>query len=235
MGLHEIGADARLRAVERQVAANPGDIQARVALLRERLRAGLITPDRLQIAVYLGDLAAQQAATETGIAPCAPSDPDDLPRLVEGLARWGIEPPVRAALGLARSCAASSAAAELLEEQRQAVTECLGAVESWQPTNRRRKAVAHAVAALSKLTWARDDERTWSLIISVAAAGHAASKREAGEAGRLAAKCAWDVARIVGREEARAAVARAVLPWALGDSCEVVADPGAATQPPGRP
>ena len=50
-------ADARLRQAEREAKQDP---QARAAFLRERLRAGLIQPELIELAAYVGDEAARE-------------------------------------------------------------------------------------------------------------------------------------------------------------------------------
>lgn len=56
--------DNRFRDIERRAAM--GDKSAQVALLRERVRFGLISEQRLNLAVFLGDETAQQAVGNGG-------------------------------------------------------------------------------------------------------------------------------------------------------------------------
>lgn len=56
--------DRDLRALERALAADPGDAYARAALIRARVRAGLLAEDRVVAAARLGD-EASALATET--------------------------------------------------------------------------------------------------------------------------------------------------------------------------
>lgn len=76
--------DERLRALE--AAAARGDVEARAALLRERVRAGRLEPERVRLAAYLGDAAARQADGR----PLAV--PGDLHAWVQDLSQWGVEP-----------------------------------------------------------------------------------------------------------------------------------------------
>lgn len=55
--LYRRNADSRVRRLERSVAA--GDPQAHVALLQEYLRMGVLSPERISMAAYLGNPAAR--------------------------------------------------------------------------------------------------------------------------------------------------------------------------------
>ncbi|MGE0706816.1 MAG: hypothetical protein AB7N76_06385 [Planctomycetota bacterium] len=84
-------SDERLRDLERASAG--GDLEARVALLQERLRRGLLDAERLALAAYAGDEAALR------LSPLRiPAEPQ---AWLEGLARWDRAVTVRAVLTLA--------------------------------------------------------------------------------------------------------------------------------------
>lgn len=51
-------SDSKLRTLVRSAALRPGDAEARAALLRERLRSGELSEERLRLAAWLGDSAA---------------------------------------------------------------------------------------------------------------------------------------------------------------------------------
>ncbi len=87
-------SDARLRLLERAAAA--GDTAAAAELLRGRARGGALEPRRVELAAFVGDPAARLAAPGTREGPRA------LTALVTGLAAWGDEAVVRAAVLAAR-------------------------------------------------------------------------------------------------------------------------------------
>ncbi len=87
-------SDRRLRELER--TASQGDLGARARWLTEQLRRGALSPDRLELAAYLGDPAAGAVLERPPQAPA---------RLVEwalGLGRYGQEWVVRALIEGAR-------------------------------------------------------------------------------------------------------------------------------------
>jgi hypothetical protein len=88
-------ADERLRTVEREALS--GDPAARARLLRERVRVGALTRERLALAASLGDEVARLAA------PDEPLLPGGVASLLDALERWGREPLGRAALSAARA------------------------------------------------------------------------------------------------------------------------------------
>lgn len=85
--------DEELRRLQRQ--ANAGDHDAAARLLVRRLRIGELGREGVELAAYLGHDAASRAVPEL--------DPETEGReaLVEGLARWGKEAFVRAAVAAA--------------------------------------------------------------------------------------------------------------------------------------
>ncbi len=103
--------DARLRSLER--AAAGGDVEAQARQLLERVRAGTLTRERLELAAYCGDAPAREVVPATAVpVPAGPSDfPDtagDWPSVdgapirpwMTGLGRWGRPLQVRALLAL---------------------------------------------------------------------------------------------------------------------------------------
>lgn len=102
-------SDVRIRALEREAVHSP---IARASLLTERVRAGTLSQERLELAAYAGDVDAR-AATGT----LCPGGPDgghtgfcdercgvhsDLAGWVQGLSRWGPEAIDRAAAAASR-------------------------------------------------------------------------------------------------------------------------------------
>lgn len=96
--------DDRLRSLER--AAERGGPAAGAALLSARLRAGLVSEERLRLAAYLGDAGAALL-----VGPPPPPGIFGLGSRVRGLAPWGRPVWVRAGLALAR-CALEGTRAE---------------------------------------------------------------------------------------------------------------------------
>lgn len=104
--------DERLRQLER------GGERARV--LVERLRAGTLTIERLELAAYCGDHDARQVA--------ATGEPEeDFHEFAHGLERWGVDVRRRAALAVARRIVGSWEE-ERLARARRAVRAFEGAI-----------------------------------------------------------------------------------------------------------
>lgn len=88
-------SDERARALERAWRRS-GSVADEAAFLRERLRAGEVSLDRLQLAAHLAHPAARAACAATR------EPPEDLLGWVGGLEGWGHEVLVRASLAAAR-------------------------------------------------------------------------------------------------------------------------------------
>lgn len=106
--------DHHLRTLHRRAQTDPEDLPGQVAWLRSRLRAGELTRERLDVASYLGHAAA-------GLALGAGATPADLGcarGLVLGLKPYG--PPVfaRAAIGIAGLAPASGPEQQIIEPLR---------------------------------------------------------------------------------------------------------------------
>jgi hypothetical protein len=123
-------ADDRLREAERTFQET-ASIEDEARLLTERVRAGLVAPERLAL---LAELHYEPAVLATG-APRAPR-PHSVRRLFESLDRFGPEVVVRAALVIGRRESGLTAADE----------RCLAAVEAWlaSPTDAARARVERA-------------------------------------------------------------------------------------------
>lgn len=89
--------DVRTRTLEREAAQ--GDTVARAGLLRARLRAGRLCPERLRLAGYLGDPVAREALGAD--APALRPD-QEVWEWTRGFAAWGAEPALRGIVALAR-------------------------------------------------------------------------------------------------------------------------------------
>lgn len=116
-------SDARLRELERRMAA--GDSGARTEWLLERLRAGQLDPEALELAAFAADGAARAA-----LGPAAPSRAPDAPEpLARSLSRFGPRACVLA--GVLGGEAAIAAAAEGPAEGRELARAALTAARAW--------------------------------------------------------------------------------------------------------
>lgn len=104
---YALGVDEDLRNLGRDAAA--GGLEAEVRLLRQRLRAGTLSMDRVELAAYCGDRAASEVARDQGRAEVDPED------WAQELTRWGDEP-----LAKARELALEQALATLGEPEESA-------------------------------------------------------------------------------------------------------------------
>ena len=107
-------SDQRLREAERRFAEThaPGE---EAALVAERLRAGLIDPERVALAAELGSAAASQVS---GVAPARLQSPRELARWGERAARYGLEASARLVLAdMHRLLAGCAREHELLARQ----------------------------------------------------------------------------------------------------------------------
>ena len=129
-------SDQRLRRLEREAAASPSP-EAEAALLRERLRAGTLSPERLELAAYAGSIGARccldacscgcgwPRGTPTAAGPFLSdlhrdadhTDSRSLAVWVAGLSRWG-----PAVLHLA---SVSAAKVDLVEDGRRRGETCM--------------------------------------------------------------------------------------------------------------
>ena len=115
-------SDQRQRALER--AAEAGDREAEAELLRERVRAGELARERVELLAALGDEAARLALDD----PPDLLPPGDLRALAYGLAEFGKEQLVRGAIAAARPLLEVIEEHASYEERPRAA---LDAVEAW--------------------------------------------------------------------------------------------------------
>lgn len=94
--------DAHLRGLARRVAADSDDLDARVELLRGRVRTGELSEERLAFAAFLGDQASRLA-----LGSSAPEVPENFEEWTgQFCQRYGPETDARAWLAEARSLCA---------------------------------------------------------------------------------------------------------------------------------
>ncbi|MBX3472733.1 MAG: hypothetical protein KF878_38260 [Planctomycetes bacterium] len=123
-------ADTRLRRLER--AASQGDLDARVRLLCERLRAGELDEERARLAAYLGDPAARlllgARAPELPLIRARGGHELNQRRWITGLRAYGKPWLVRAAVALAE---ARFTAWDRWDEADERPRRALAAAEDW--------------------------------------------------------------------------------------------------------
>lgn len=211
-------SDARLRRLERDVAR--GEARARVALLAERARAGALSRERLLLAAHLGDADAAHVA---GVAP----PPDDTWFSVLGA--FSDEVALRSVLAVARLAApfrralerpGAHAEAEVAPGHAWTAAVCtLGhrdeTVERARGLARQQQAFADRFGPGSGLRWYVG----WTDACACACAGVSAV-----DAALVLARLADPQAQpwladapALTTAGVRAAIARDLLPWALGD------------------
>lgn len=149
--------DQRLRRLEREVATSPS-LESEAALLRERLRAGTLSPERLELAAYCGHRPARSLLPRCGdhghdddsdggcrLVPDGQPHPApihepgglcvyrDLSEFVAGLSRWGPTVQVRAAVAAARVAWGEAVAAEQRRPSAAGLLSmaAINAVEQW--------------------------------------------------------------------------------------------------------
>lgn len=232
-------ADARVRDLER--AAGAGDVDAQARLLVERVRAGRLTQERLELAAYAGDAAALTALgngifdgkgifwSYGGVGAVEwpklglTASPADFHGFMDGLlCRWASPPylaPVRAALAAAR-----------LDFEERPPSGPLGSLEAlWRPS-----ALAQAERWLLAVerwldcpckghepSWLDSDdgdEIRWSVVdqwSTWAVTRAVLSVHE--ERGRLCAQAVYNAVREPRRtnEQVRYVVSAALIAWAL--------------------
>jgi len=87
-------SDERLRELERRWKET-GSPEDEAAYLLERVRAGDLSQERLELAAYCGHQAATRA-----LGSSAPRTYQKLELWIRGLARWGVDPALRCSLAL---------------------------------------------------------------------------------------------------------------------------------------
>jgi hypothetical protein len=218
-------SDARLRQLQRDAAT--GDLAARARLLTERVRIGDLAPDRLQLAAYLGDEAAEEALGQRPHVPPTIT----VGRWVRGLARptvgegwpeWAAQAYALAAAAAARSVLPCFAGRDPV-----AATRAVEALDAWIacPCDEHGRASAAAASHVPQPPpgpaglFASRGVRFAGLAVLRAAAiplGRAGLPRGATPPETIAADTAADAARATSPEAVRVAIREALVPWALG-------------------
>lgn len=204
--------DSRLRNLERRWR-DSGSLADEAAYLLERVRAGELQRDQLELAAYCGYVAAAMAIREA-----APPPPDDVVSWVEGFDRWGKPTYVRVAIAMADAALPSFTH----PEGRALLERAVVAAKDWIrcPCEHHEAAAQQAHHESSEIFYTEGLGATSPETISAAkAATYAAA--EAGMSGDGDRHSLWpalvaeDLQAIYGADWVRSAVARTVSPWAL--------------------
>lgn len=211
-------SDARLRQLQRDAAT--GDLAARARLLNERVRIGDLAPDRLQLAAYLGDEAAEEALGQRPHVPPTIT----IGRWVRGLARptdgrypdWAAQAYARAAAAAARATLPCFAGRDPAGAVR-----AVDALDAWIacPCDEHGRASAAAASHVPQSPpgpaglFASRGVRFAGLAILRAAA--VSLVQGGAPATASASDAAADAARATSAEVVRAAIREALVPWAL--------------------
>lgn len=214
-------SDARLRQLERDAAT--GDLTARARLLNERLRVGDLAADRLQLAAYLGDAAAEEALGKRPLVPPTIT----VGRWVRGLARaadgryptWAAEAYARAAAAAARATLPCFAGRDPAGAVR-----AVEALEAWIacPCDEHARASAAAASGVPVAPpgpaglFASRGVRFAGLAILRAVS--VPQLQGGAPATASASDAAADAARATSAEVVRGAIREALVPWALSRS-----------------
>lgn len=195
-----------------------GDSPDEAALLRERMRAGLLARPRLELAAFLGHEAARMAL------PGSPGlDSDEPTRLAAELWPWGKEACVAAAVSAAHAVSADGAAARDSRPQR--AVEAAAAWVHCPCAAHVAQAREAADAALQAAGIAQPNARASAGRYPALAAHHAAAAaaawplpvamKHAHRAIKYAEEAALTL-RVMGKDELTAIICQALVLWALG-------------------
>lgn len=203
--------DDRLRRLERE--AITGGLDARARWLTERTRVGELAEDRLRLAAWLGDPAAEQALGRAVLAPPTIT----IGRWVRGLVPWQTETPW-AREAFARAAAAAARAVLACFDDGALATRAVVALEAWIrcPCDEH----AQAAAALGGQVPIQRGAAGLFAARGVRFAGPAIYRATTvalseGPANVTASEVATEAARATSPEAVRAAIRDALVPWAL--------------------
>lgn len=205
-------SDERLRALQRR-AEQTGDPLDAAAVLSERLRAGLLTMERLELAAYCGDEIAQEVI-DPGLRFATPDGRAlegayDFGAWVRNLSRWGTPVLLRAAW------AAGWSAHLVVSQGNLPARKTLDAVRAWLdcPCDACLRTVRHITAGENC-----NATPDYAFLLGLAVAGDQANghpERRAAEAIR-GCRGHGSAAEEVGETRIRQAIRSALISYALG-------------------
>ncbi|MBI3725346.1 WD40 repeat domain-containing protein [bacterium] len=139
-------SDELLRRHERDFSWS-GDPAARARWLRERLRSGLLSLEKLELAGYLGDAPSRLALGKGVQGEKDEEERPELPAVLTGLSRWGRDALLRAAIAGGR---ASLRWHDRFDGPHVTAVAAIEAVEAWvvSPDAERRSRVASALEVM---------------------------------------------------------------------------------------
>jgi len=212
-------SDFRVRQYRREA------LQSRGWLLRDRIRLGSLSPERLALAAYAGDEAARYALGDE-----APPDVADLARWVAGLDDWGDEALRRACFAALRFALPLWSARFPADDRPAAAVAAAEAYAGCPCAAHRQTALAGAIGATQAADEARaparageatslEDEAAARVAATVAVVtdlGGAGAEHYARFATEAAESAGWVVAQDVGDAgSVREAIREALVGWAL--------------------
>lgn len=232
-------SDTKLRDLERRWKET-GSVQDEAAYLLERMRAGDLSRERLDLAAYCGHEGARQAIGDASPPPLVGGTPESSERSVyewaHGLARFGKEVLVRAALaGALRIRDAWDNTYDRTPWRDQAAS-AYNAAQAWLncPCSAHADNVRQVIAPASRLVLRRTTESPDPWLLFAAPAVDAArcvvddAANEAGACYRAVSRAAKVLAHQGGRDhqtdfalenaEVLATVSRSLVEWALRSS-----------------
>lgn len=197
--------DDRRRELERSAAQ--GDLAARAGLLRERVRVGELREERLSLAAYLEDEASLAALGGPPLVGAA-----DLEDWVGGLAPWGTEAVLRAAVAAARSAlpAWESRPEAELQRPREAPRRAIDAAAEWLRCPCADHA-ADAERAALVIAWPGQP----APVVAATWAALSVSHGRRGQEGETAQRAVRAARQAVGAPALRAQIRADLVAWAL--------------------
>ena len=142
-------SDQKLRDLERRWRET-GSVEDEAAYLRERVRVGDLTQERLELAAYCGHEGARAALG--GVVSCGPKGASEL---LADLRSWGAEEVGRAFLVIAEAVLPLWRAVSHDTAERESVEAVVVALRLWiaQPCEARLTALDQAIQSAESATW----------------------------------------------------------------------------------
>jgi hypothetical protein len=198
--------DTDRRRLEREAAA--GDLDAAARALQTRIRSGELSEERVRLAGYLGDPAAEHL--------CQPRPP--LRSWFDGLEAFDHESRVRVCLALAEACVALAwegfspapgSDLALLQSNLRLIRSCLGGTHDPSLAMGAAQAAGMVTASTSGKRWGAAEAVHWAALALARGDSDVGSVRSLREVTTHAT-------RVLGVKAARLRICDELIPWALG-------------------